>query len=503
MSEPPEPTEDAASAVVALPSVPMAETPETPDTPETTPPVKPERPHVWGSARASVTGFSNASIQQLAKEGSEPAVVSVPAAVSEPEPVPAPAAREKADVVPAPLLVTSTRPWAGNFSPVASQSSGLPDHLTQNITYGLRREANVMPRDWKPETAASAIAPVVVPLAGGERIEPEFVASQPFQEPATEIESLKDDAGAPANEVPVAPARHEAEPDHDDESADPPELTFEASRQHELDEETARELVARDEPAHEPSAEPEKPVEAEPEPEPEALPEHTPAVDNEVVTPLVGPLAEEPQADAKEPDQEPELEKEPAQEPIKEPEPAAASVEASEDEVGFMRAARRKAFWSKPSVRMLLGLIGVLLLAALAAQYAVVERNRLAVTHPPLRPLLEKLCEPLKCVVTAPRQIASIAIDSSTFTRVNDDPSAFRLQFVLKSNADIALEMPVLELTLTDSSDQPVLRRVLQRDETGAPAEFAAGGEWNGVVTLRVPEVADRVSGFKLLAFYP
>ena len=74
---------------------------------------------------------------------------------------------------------------------------------------------------------------------------------------------------------------------------------------------------------------------------------------------------------------------------------------------------------------------------------------------------------------------------------------------MLKSNADIALEMPVLELTLTDSSDQPVLRRVLQRDETGAPAEFAAGGEWNGVVTLRVPEVADRVSGFKLLAFYP
>ena len=471
---------------------------ETPETPETTPPVKPERPHVWGSARASVTGFSNASIQQLAKEGSEPAAVSVPAAVSAPEPesVPAPAAKEKADVVPAPLLVTSTRPWAGNFSPVASQSSGLPDHLTQNITYGLRREANVMPRDWKPETAASAIAPVAEPLAGGERIEPEFVASQPFQEPATEIEvktepeieSLKDDAGAPADEVPVVPVHHEAEPDHDDESADPPELTFEASRQHELDEETARELVARDEPAHAPSAEPEKPVEAEPEPEqePEAAPEHTPAVDNEVVSPVVGPLAEEP-----------------AQEPIKEPEPAAASVEASEDEVGFMRAARRKAFWSKPSVRMLLGLIGVLLLAALAAQYAVVERNRLAVTHPPLRPLLEKLCEPLKCVVTAPRQIASIAIDSSTFTRVNDDPSAFRLQFVLKSNADIALEMPVLELTLTDSSDQPVLRRVLQRDETGAPAEFAAGGEWNGVVTLRVPEVADRVSGFKLLAFYP
>ena len=43
----------------------------------------------------------------------------------------------------------------------------------------------------------------------------------------------------------------------------------------------------------------------------------------------------------------------------------------------------------------------------------------------------------------------------------------------------------------------------LLSEETGAPAEFAAGGEWNGVVTLRVPEVADRVSGFKLLAFYP
>ena len=178
-------------------------------------------------------------------------------------------------------------------------------------------------------------------------------------------------------------------------------------------------------------------------------------------------------------------------------------VTPSEDEVGFMRDARRKAFWSKPAVRALLVLVMLGLLAGFAGQYAVAERNRLAAMYPALRPALERLCQPLHCEVGLPRQIASVAIDSSTFTRVRDDATAFNLQVALKSTADMVLEMPALELTLTDSSDQPVLRRVLKREDTGAPAELAANGEWSGVIKLQVPEVADRVTGYRLLAFYP
>ncbi|QNP47758.1 DUF3426 domain-containing protein [Diaphorobacter aerolatus] len=182
---------------------------------------------------------------------------------------------------------------------------------------------------------------------------------------------------------------------------------------------------------------------------------------------------------------------------------APATAAPTEGEVGFIRDARRKAFWSKPVTRVLLVLLAVGLLIGFAVQYAVTERNRLAAVHPALRPSLELLCLPLRCEVGLPRQIASVAIDSSTFTRVKDDATSFNLQVALKSTADMVLEMPALELTLTDSSDQPVLRRVLKREDTGAPAELAAHGEWNGTVKLQVPEVADRVTGYRLLAFYP
>jgi hypothetical protein len=48
-----------------------------------------------------------------------------------------------------------------------------------------------------------------------------------------------------------------------------------------------------------------------------------------------------------------------------------------------------------------------------------------------------------------------------------------------------------------------VLRRVIGLEDSGAPAQLGAQGEWNGVIGLRVPEMADRVTGYRLLAFYP
>ena len=67
--------------------------------------------------------------------------------------------------------------------------------------------------------------------------------------------------------------------------------------------------------------------------------------------------------------------------------------------------------------------------------------------------------------------------------------------------------MPALELTLTDTQDQAVVRRVLMPAELGA-----ASGRDRG--RLRVVRLAsalavaptatgDRIAGYRLLAFYP
>jgi hypothetical protein len=129
------------------------------------------------------------------------------------------------------------------------------------------------------------------------------------------------------------------------------------------------------------------------------------------------------------------------------------------------------------------------------------DRDRLAAAQPQLMPWIEMLCEPLQCKVGPPRQIEAIAIDSSSFSKLRSD--TYRLSFTLKNSAGTPVAAPSMELTLTDTQDQPVVRRVLSPNELGAPSQvLAAGGEWSGSVALAVA-ANGRISGYRLLAFYP
>lgn len=172
-------------------------------------------------------------------------------------------------------------------------------------------------------------------------------------------------------------------------------------------------------------------------------------------------------------------------------------------DVGFLRQARRRAFWRRPLVRASLALVLLALVALLALQLAVHDRDRLAAAQPQFKPWLEMLCEPLKCTVGPPRQIEAIAIDSSSFTKLRSD--TYRLNFTLKNSAGRPVAAPSMELTLTDTQDQPVLRRVLSPADLAAPSPvIAAGGEWSGSVALAVAaNGGGRISGYRLLAFYP
>ena len=191
------------------------------------------------------------------------------------------------------------------------------------------------------------------------------------------------------------------------------------------------------------------------------------------------------------------------------PDPRAyQSSEAEDDEepdaaedVSFVKAARRRAFWRKPLVRSGLVVLGLCLATALAAQVAVHERNRVAAVAPQLRPLLLALCEPLGCELAPLRQISEVVIDSSSFNKARGD--SYVLAVTMKSRSTVALEMPAVELTLTDAQDQPVLRRVLLPADMGAPQELAAGGEWSASVSVLVTTGGARVAGYRLLAFYP
>jgi hypothetical protein len=187
--------------------------------------------------------------------------------------------------------------------------------------------------------------------------------------------------------------------------------------------------------------------------------------------------------------------------------PDGATKEATK-EVSFVRDARRQAFWRRPLVRMLLVLFALLLMGFLALQLVVQQRNMLAAMEPKLKPVLQTVCELLACSVEPVRQIEAIVIDSSSFNKIND--ALYRLSFTIKSTAVTAVAMPSLEVTLTDTQDQAVIRRVLTPVEFGmASSLLGASAEFSGVLTLQLlptetgSTTARRIAGYRLLAFYP
>ena len=180
-------------------------------------------------------------------------------------------------------------------------------------------------------------------------------------------------------------------------------------------------------------------------------------------------------------------------------------------DVSFVRDARRQAFWRRPVVRILLVCLALLLIIVFLLQLAVQQRDKIAAFEPELRPALQTLCVVLACSVGPVRQIDAIVIDGSSFNKLND--SVYRLTFSIKNTATHAVAMPSLEVTLTDTQDQAVIRRVL------APAQFGmvsgllgSSTEFSGALAMQLtpPEasrdgasVARRVAGYRLLAFYP
>jgi hypothetical protein len=172
-------------------------------------------------------------------------------------------------------------------------------------------------------------------------------------------------------------------------------------------------------------------------------------------------------------------------------------------DVSFVRHARRKAFWRRPFVRLGLAFVSVLLAAALLLQLAYQDRDRLAQAQPELRQALVRMCEVMECKLGAPRQIEAIVIESSGFNRVRSD--TFRLAFTLRNTARVEVAAPAMELTVTDSQDQTIARRVIVPAELGADGKvIPAASDWSAAtgVVLAVPATT-RVAGYRLLAFYP
>ncbi len=173
-------------------------------------------------------------------------------------------------------------------------------------------------------------------------------------------------------------------------------------------------------------------------------------------------------------------------------------------EPSFLHTQQNTSTWRKVLTRILLAVLGLALLLGLAGQIVFHERNQIVARGPGLKGLLLTLCRPLSCGLSALQQKDAVVIDGASFTKIKRD--AYRLNFTLRNTAATAVAAPAVELTLTDSLDQPVVRRIFAATEFGLQSDtLAATSEWSASIALAVTTAgtAERIVGYRLLAFYP
>ena len=157
---------------------------------------------------------------------------------------------------------------------------------------------------------------------------------------------------------------------------------------------------------------------------------------------------------------------------------------------------------------VLWGFLALLAAAALAAQVAYRYRTEIAVLAPNMRGTLERACRALRCEVALPRRPELMSIDSSDLQADSRRENVIILNAVIRNRAPFPQDFPALELTLTDETDRPVLRRVLRPadylDATRREA-LAQGIAPGSEAVLRVFLDSGRVraTGYRLYLFYP
>ena len=147
----------------------------------------------------------------------------------------------------------------------------------------------------------------------------------------------------------------------------------------------------------------------------------------------------------------------------------------------------------------------IVLTFALGAQALVGWRDDIAARLPPLAPMLSQVLAPLGWSVASPRHRAALSIESFEL-RASSTAGEFELSALLSNRAAYPVALPALELTLKDSADGVMLRKVLTAEEyAGSPqsATSSLPGRSERAVRVRMALNGPAPAGYSADLFYP
>ncbi len=151
-------------------------------------------------------------------------------------------------------------------------------------------------------------------------------------------------------------------------------------------------------------------------------------------------------------------------------------------------------------------LTAFVLLLVLAAQLAFHFRSKLVIAFPPARPVLEAFCQLLDADIPLPRQVELVSIEASD---LHNDPARKNLLILnatVRNRVAYGQAYPALELSLTDTQDKAIARRVFTPEEylparLASSRQFAASSDIAVRLWIEAQEIT--AAGYRLYVFYP
>jgi predicted Zn finger-like uncharacterized protein len=182
-----------------------------------------------------------------------------------------------------------------------------------------------------------------------------------------------------------------------------------------------------------------------------------------------------------------------------------ADADEALDQPEFILAAQRRQRRARV-LHVLMIVFSVILFFTALMQGVYLERNRIALAAPQLKPLLVAVCQPLRCTVGLQRKIDLLSIESNELQAATPDHPALGLNLLLRNRADMAMAWPDIELTLNNDDEEPLIRRVIVPAEylpAGQTVEAGMAGDTEQPVKLSFTLAQGAASGYRVYLFYP
>ena len=159
----------------------------------------------------------------------------------------------------------------------------------------------------------------------------------------------------------------------------------------------------------------------------------------------------------------------------------------------------------KTKVNVWLMLFGLILAILAGIQSVYYLRTSISADYPQFKPYLVQACAALKCEIDLPKNLDFFALDDSDMQEDYAHKNVIKFSSLLINNAPYAQAYPNIELTLTDTADQPVLRRLIKPSEylasnTNADAGIDSREEMRINLSINVADMA--VAGYRVLLLY-